>query len=62
MSRPVKGSVELYKLGLKMENDPSTTEEEWEEYWEEMRRANIAYAFKSKRKDSIWVVEDNDEE
>ena len=57
MIKPM-GGVALNRKGLKLKNDPSTTDEEWAAYWEQIRLANDAYhreAFRAKCKDKIRV-------
>ena len=52
----MRGSVELYSRGLKMARDDSTTPEEWAEFREELRQANVGYMFRKKLINLIEVI------
>lgn len=54
MSR--SSGVELYKRGLQMKRDPSTTEIQWAEWKAERDAENTRYAFRNKLINKIEVI------
>lgn len=56
MAIPI-GGVELYRKGIKLKNDPATTEADWAEYREQLATSNARWAFRTRRADKIRVYE-----